>query len=67
MACYALGKTSVDSVNRADLSSVDRDLAALCRVYWSYRSVFEPTEHELVPGLPIGLANANKQEARVLQ
>ncbi len=67
MACYALGKTSVDSVNRTDLSSVDRDLAALCRVHWSYRSVFEPTEHELVPGLPIGLANVNKQEARILQ
>lgn len=68
MVCYALGKTSVLSVNRSDLSSVDRDLAAtLCRVHWSYRSVFEPAEHELETGFPIGLANAEKQEARFLQ
>jgi len=42
-------------------------LSTLCRVRWSYRSVFESAEHEFVSGLPKALANVEKQEDKVLQ
>jgi glutamate synthase domain-containing protein 2 len=67
MACYALGKTSVYEVNRADMSTIDRDLATLCRIRWSYRNAFEPAEHELVTGVPARMGKIENQEERFLQ
>lgn len=47
MACYAMGKNSIFAVNRGDLCSVDKDLAALCRIRWAYRNAAQPAEHEV--------------------
>ena len=54
MACYAMGKKSILAVNRADLCSVDKDLAALCRIRWAYRSAAQSVEHEIGVGVPFG-------------
>lgn len=53
LACYSMGKKSIYEVNRSDLTSVDRDLAALCRIRWAYRNIFEPAEHLLNKDLPL--------------
>lgn len=36
MACYAMGRASLQEVDKSDLCTVDRDLANLCRIRWAY-------------------------------
>jgi glutamate synthase domain-containing protein 2 len=67
MACYAMGKSSIFAVNRADLTSVDRHLAELCRIRWAYRSIFEPAEHLLERDLPLDQGMINEQGEQYLQ
>lgn len=52
MACYAMGKASLAEVNRADLCTVDRDLAALCRIRWAYHPAYKTPEESISYPLP---------------
>lgn len=63
-ACYALGKPALSMVERSDLSSVDQDLANLCRIRWSYRSGSEPAEHEVYNGLHLKRSEGEAPEVR---